>query len=57
MPKKKAKANSTTKGKGKGKGKESIKVEGGEEENGTFHDSGYENPFVEDGDAEVTDYA
>ncbi|CAD6575512.1 MAG: hypothetical protein ASARMPREDX12_002334 [Alectoria sarmentosa] len=60
MPKKKAKTNSTAKGKGKGKGKDkdTIKVEDEEEEeNGAFHDSGYENPFVEDDNAEVTDYA
>ncbi|KAF6219937.1 hypothetical protein HO133_003762 [Letharia lupina] len=55
VPKRKTKINSTAKG--KGKDGDPVKVKGEEEENGTFHDSVYEDPFDEYDAVESVAYA
>lgn len=64
-PKKKAKVTGMVKGKSKHKvnvkgnvkNTRTVKMEDVEEENKTIHDKGYENPFVEDDNEDMVDYA
>ena len=55
MPRKKSKANTVAKS--KTKDKDLVKVKTEEAENGTFDDSSYKNPSVEDDPMGMIDYA